>query len=74
MKLGNWLDEIQTAPPQGRRWCNECDGTGSCWRCLGTGYVEVFHPLGVLDFKRSCAECHTCGRCQFCEGQGHIPA
>jgi len=47
-----------------RAICTDCDGTGKCSQCGGTGQ----HLTGP------CVMCHGTGQCQTCEGTGFPPS
>lgn len=41
--------------------CRECNGTGECAACEGTG---------AKGFRKRCAECDGSGKCDRCHGKG----
>jgi len=46
--------------------CSECNGTGRCRACGGTGYLGgPTFPSGP-----SCAKCNGTGACYWCRGLG----
>ena len=45
------------------RVCGQCNGSGHCARCEGTG---KFATYGYCD------ECHGTGKCPLCKGKGQI--
>ena len=51
--------------------CKQCNGTGRCAACGGTGKVEVQPPAGgapgVTSVTRPCDACTGTGLCPHCK-------
>lgn len=61
--------------------CRNCQGTGKCMRCGGTGNVvhNMPAPIAVVGGEvggkskssRMCTSCYGSGVCQSCKGSGN---
>ena len=49
--------------------CPECEGSGACIDCLGTGENE---DPDDLDESHECLTCEGTGNCPFCNGYGYL--
>ncbi|MHA1584046.1 MAG: hypothetical protein ACTSVU_03680 [Promethearchaeota archaeon] len=50
--------------------CMNCNGTGRCPFCHGTG-MRNYRGIGTTS-KRKCDICHGTGVCRVCRGKGEI--
>jgi hypothetical protein len=55
-----------TSPTLGGEPCNNCNSTGRCNHCRGTGKYVPWDP----NCDRKCYSCNGTGVCGFCQGSG----
>jgi len=55
--------------------CNECNGTGKCPTCKGSGHVISSGGIErgfENQIERVCPTCGGTGKCPSCNGRGYI--
>ncbi|MGC8777197.1 MAG: hypothetical protein ACP5Q4_00765 [Candidatus Caldatribacteriaceae bacterium] len=53
----------------GRRPCNDCNGTGRCHHCRGSG-LKYYPGYGKPLLNEPCPWCYGTGVCRYCHGKG----